>query len=193
MMERQTLVALLENRVGTLDRVTGVLRRRRFEVRSLSVGETVGTQLRRMTLTLVGDGADARRAANHLAKLADVVHVELLTDQPAVQRDLAMFKLAYGPTTLGVINALCEPFRGRVLDVSPESVIVEVTGGPDKIDRFRDLLEPLGILEMVRSECVAMGRGAHRLGESAQGESSQEAAVGKPEQTPKLIPNRSTN
>ncbi len=187
-MERQTLVALVETRVGILDRVAGLLRRRCFEVRSLSLGETVGAHLRRMTVTLVGDGTAARRACNHLAKLVDVVHVESLTDQPAVRRDLAMFKLAYGPTALGVITALCEPFRGRVVDVSPESVIVEVTGGPDKIDRFRDLLEPLGILEMVRSECVAMGRGAHRLGDPLQS-----TAAAKPERPPKLISNHSAN
>lgn len=162
-MARQTLLALVEDRPAALDRVTGLLRRRQFRLTSLSIGRTQEPGINRLTLTLEGDFAHAERVARNLTKLVEVIHVEPLNGQPAVRRDLALIKIEPDNDALPRITALCEAFRARLIDVSPDSVIVEVTGDEEKIEQLRKLLEPFGIVEMARSECVAMGRGQHRF------------------------------
>lgn len=156
----QTIVAVVQNRHGVLDRITTVLRKRYFDVHSLSMGRSERPDRSRLTVTVGGDIEYARRVASNLAKIVEVIQVEPLADRPAVRRGLALVKVAPGGEALAEVNALCTAFRARVVDVSPASVIVEITGDESKIDRFLELLEPFGICEMARSECVALGRGA---------------------------------
>jgi acetolactate synthase-1/3 small subunit len=106
-----------------------------------------------------GDALYARRVASNLAKLVEVVQVETLEERPAVRRDLALVKVMPKATELPEINALCGVFRAHIVDVSPESVIVEITGDETKIGRFCSMLRPYGVVELARSECVAMRRG----------------------------------
>ena len=158
-VETQTLVAVVENRPGVLNRITTLIRRRHFDLKTLSMGRSEAANRSRLTITVGGDIAYARRVAAQLEKLVEVLHVDPLDDRPAVRRDLALIKLTPEPDALSEINALCAVFRARVVDVSPGSVIIEVTGEGPKIERFRSLLEPFGVAEIARSECVAMCRG----------------------------------
>lgn len=155
----QTILALVENRAGILNRITGLLRRRHFDLLSLSMGRCEVENLCRLTLTVRGDALYARRVASNLAKLVEVVQVETLEERPAVRRDLALVKVMPKATELPEINALCGVFRAHIVDVSPESVIVEITGDETKIGRFCSMLRPYGVVELARSECVAMRRG----------------------------------
>jgi acetolactate synthase-1/3 small subunit len=155
----QTLVALVENRPGVLARVVTLLRRRHFDLHTLSMGRSEVPGRSRLTLTIGGDPAYARRVADNLGKLVEVLRVEVLADRPAVRRDLALIKIGHGGDSLAQVQALCAAFRAHVVDVSPGSAILEITGDEAKIERFRSLLEPFGVAEMARSECVAMVRG----------------------------------
>lgn len=162
-MNRYTLSALVENKPGVLNRVASLFRRRNFNIDSLTVGRTENDQFSRMTILMEGTELEAKKVEKALYKLPNVVMVEQLTGKPAVSRDLALIKVAVDGTSRPEVMQLCDIFRARVVDVSAESVIVEITGEEDKIERFTDLLRPIGIVEMVRTGIVCMGRGEHRM------------------------------
>jgi len=155
--------ALVENKPGVLARVAGMFRRRNFNIDSLTVGPTHKTEFSRMTILIEGTQAEARKVEKSLYKLANVVQVEHLHDKPSVTRDLALIKVAVDGQSRAEVMQLCDIFRARIVDVSADSVIVEITGEEDKIERFTELLQPLGIIEMVRTGVVGMGRGEHRM------------------------------
>ena len=158
-----TLIALLENRPGVLNRAVSLFRRRGFNLDSLTVGRTDRDDLSRMTLVIDGTRAEAERAERELRKLINVVRVDHLHGLPSVTRDLALIKVAVSPETRPEVMQLCEVFRARIIDVAKDSVIVELTGDESKLEGFVELLRPLGIVEMVRTGLVAMGRGRHVL------------------------------
>ncbi len=160
---KYTLIALLENRPGVLNRAVSLFRRRGFNLDSLTVGRTDRDDLSRMTLVIDGTRAEAERIERELCKLINVVRVDHLHGLPSVTRDLALIKVAVTPETRPEVMQLCEVFRARIIDVARESVIVELTGDEPKLEGFVDLLRPLGIVEMVRTGLVAMGRGANVL------------------------------
>ena len=160
---KYTLIALLENRPGVLNRVVSLFRRRGFNLDSLTVGRTDRDDLSRMTLVIDGTRSEAERVERELCKLIHVVRVDHLHGLPAVTRDLALIKVAVTPETRPQVMQLCEVFRARIIDVAQESVIVELTGDEPKLEGFVDLLRPLGIVEMVRTGLVAMGRGPNVL------------------------------
>ncbi len=157
--ETETVVALVEDRFGVLDRVVGMLRRRHFEVRSFSMGRSELAGCRRLTVTVAGPASVARRVADNLSKLVEVIRVEPLGPRPTVCRDLVLVKLTPAAEALPALNALCSVFGARVADLSTESAIVEMMGEPAEIQTFLDLLAPHGVLEVASSECVAMSRG----------------------------------
>ncbi len=161
---KYTLIALLENRPGVLNRAVSLFRRRGFNLDSLTVGRTDRDDLSRMTLVIDGTRAEAERLERELRKLINVVRVDHLHGLPSVTRDLALIKVAVTAETRPEVMQLCEVFRARIIDVAKESVIVELTGDEPKLEGFVDLLRPLGIVEMVRTGLVAMGRGDHVLG-----------------------------
>jgi acetolactate synthase-1/3 small subunit len=157
------LTALVENRPGVLSRVANLFRRRNFNIDSLTVGRTHKDDLSRMTLVLDGTEEEVERLEKNLYKLIDVIQVEHMTEKPSLYRDLALIKVAVSGENRREVHELADIFRARIIDVSQTSMVIEVTGEESKIENFTDLLRPFGIIEMVRTGVVAMGRGEHTL------------------------------
>ena len=154
-----TFVVYVENKPGVLTRVASLFRRRAFNIDSLTVGRTEKPEVSRMTITIDADHDQARRIEANLYKLVNVLLVENITTEPAIVRDLAMIKVAATHEARSHILELASVFRARVVDVAPESLIIEITGDEDKIDGLLEVLFPYGVLEMVRTGIVAMRRG----------------------------------
>ncbi len=154
-----TLIALVEDKPGVLNRVASLFRRRDFNIESLNVGRTERAGISRMTIVVDSEQLDARKVETNLYKLVNVLDVQDVTTQPAVSRDLALIKVRAMSEQRGEIANLASIFRGRIVDVAPDSVIVEITGTEDKVESLVELLKPFGILEMVRTGLVAMTRG----------------------------------
>jgi acetolactate synthase-1/3 small subunit len=159
---KHTIVALVENKPGVLNRVASLFRRRNFNIDSLTVGRTDNPHISRMTIVMDSD-ADADQVQKQLYKLINVIQVEDVTQVPGVSRDLALIKIQVDSQTRGEVVQLCEIFRARIVDVTSDSVIVEITGDEQKIDSLLELLRPIGIIEMVRTGVVAMTRGENIL------------------------------
>lgn len=174
-----TLVVYVEDKPGVLNRVASLFRRRAFNIDSLTVGHTETPGVSRMTIVCDADPASARRVEANIYKLVDVLRVDDITEEPSVERELAMIKITATQETRAQIFQLADVFRAHVVDVSPESLIVEITGSGDKIERLVDVLRPYGVLEMVRTGRVAMTRGprpAERLADQFAGDDAGEEA-----------------
>lgn len=156
---QHTLIALVEDKPGVLNRVSSLFRRRAFNIESLTVGHTDQRGLSRMTIVMDCDDAAAERVTSYLYKLVNVIQVEDVTNRPSVNRDLAMIKVAVSPSNRTEIIQLVDVFRARIVDVANDSLIIEITGDEEKIDGFVDVLRPYGIIEMVRTGIVSMLRG----------------------------------
>ena len=156
---RNTFVVYVDNKPGVLNRVASLVRRRAFNIESLTVGPTDQPMVSRMTVVVETDESGARRIESHLYKLVNVRRVDNITFVAAVSRDLAMIKVKATPETRSHLLQLVEVYRARVVDVAPGSLIVEITGTEDKISSLAEVLRPFGILEMVRTGRVAMARG----------------------------------
>lgn len=154
-----TFVVYVENKPGVLTRVASLFRRRAFNIDSLTVGRTEKPDVSRMTITVDADRDQARRIEANLYKLVNVLLVENITNESAIIRDLAMIKVAATHEARSHVLELASVFRGRVVDVAPESLTIEITGAEDKIDGLLEVLRPYGVLEMVRTGIVAMRRG----------------------------------
>lgn len=159
--ELQTFVVYVEDKPGVLNRVASLFRRRGFNIESLAVGHTDKPGVSRMTIVLEADEITAGRIEANLYKLVNVLRVENITHDPAVVRDLALIKVRANDAARSRVIEVVDVFRARVVDVTSESVIVEVTGTEDKIEGILEVLRPYGIIEMVRTGVVAMGRGPH--------------------------------
>lgn len=155
-----TFVVHVENKPGVLTRVASLFRRRAFNIDSLTVGRTEKPEISRMTIVTDTDEDGAKRIEAHLYKLVNVLLVENITGDPAISRDLAMIKVSCDQNSRPHVLDLTNVFRGRVVDVAPDSLTVEITGAEDKINGLLEVLRPFGILEMVRTGVVAMRRGS---------------------------------
>jgi acetolactate synthase I/III small subunit len=158
-----TFIALVENKPGVLNRVASLFRRRNFNIESLAVGRTDNPEVSRMTIVVDcpnGD-MDAHRIEANLYKLVNVIDVQDVTHQPSVTRDLALIKVQVAPERRAEVNGLADIFRARIVDVAPDSLIVEITGTEEKIEGMIELLRPIGIVEMVRTGQVSMTRGVN--------------------------------
>ena len=154
-----TLVALVEDKPGVLNRVASLFRRRSFNIESLTVGRTHEPGISRMTILVDTEQTAPALVEANLAKLINVIDVKDVTHTPTVMRDLALIKVHADTSALAELNQLCAIFRANIVDVAHGSVIIEVTGDEDKIDGLLDILRPRGIIEMVRTGQVAMARG----------------------------------
>src|SRR5436305_13206230 len=154
-----TLVVNVEDKPGVLNRVASWFRRRGFNIESLTVGDTEKPGVSRMTIVVDTDEAGATRMAANLYKLINVLQVDNVISTPSVFRDLAIVKVATTPENRAEIMQLAHVFRARVVDVNPESLMIEVTGAEDKINGLVDVMRGYGILEMARTGRVAMTRG----------------------------------
>jgi acetolactate synthase-1/3 small subunit len=160
----RTLITLVEDKPGVLNRVASLFRRRAFNIESLTVGHTERPGVSRMTIVVDSDRTDAQKVAQNLDKLVNVIQVEDVTERPAVIRDLALIKVQANGRTRAEVMQLVDTFRARVVDVGLESLMVEVTGTEEKVDGLVEVLRPFGILEMVRTGRVAMVRGGNGNG-----------------------------
>ena len=160
---QHTFVTLVENKPGVLNRIASLFRRRNFNIESITAGLTEKPEVSRMTIVVhcPNGEIDAHRIEANLYKLVNVIDVQDVTHQPLVTRDLALIKVQVGPERRAEVNGLAEIFRARIVDVAPDSVIVEITGTEDKIEGMIELLRPIGIVEMVRTGQVSMTRGVN--------------------------------
>ena len=160
---RHTISILVENEFGVLSRVAGLFSGRGFNIESLSVAETLDPTVSRITLVTAGDDAVVEQIEKQLNKLVSIIRVSDFKDSEHVERELVLVKVTADERTRGELMNIVSIFRGKVIDVSPRSYIVEITGGEDKIKAFLELLKPLGITEIVRTGRVAMLRHVQTL------------------------------
>ncbi len=156
---KHTLVALVEDRPGVLNRVSSLFRRRNFNIESIAVGHTEQPNLSRMTIVVEGDDAKVEQVRKQLDKVIEVVKIVDVTDDEVVARDLALIKVKATPSTRSEIIQIVDIFRANIVDVSPDSLMVEVTGDEDKVDSLLNLLRGFGIKEMARTGRIALTRG----------------------------------
>ena len=158
------IAALVENKPGVLHSVSNMFRRRGFNIESITVGHTEQKGVTRMTITVSGDEKTLEQITKQMNKLIDVIKVNQLEPESIVTRELALVKVNVPDikSRSDIINCV-EVFRGRVVDVSPESLMVEITGTPDKIDAFLNLMKTYGIAELARTGLTALSRGVKSL------------------------------
>ena len=154
-----TITALVEDKPGVLARVAGLFRRRGFNIVSLAVGQSEQRGLSRMVFVVDGDQYTVDQATKQLDKLIEVVRVSDITHEEIVSRELALIKVKTTSSTRAEIIEVIQLFRANVVDVGSQTLVVEITGEEDKINALINLLEPFGILEMMRTGRVAMVRG----------------------------------
>ena len=157
-MEKHTLVALMEDKPGVLNRVSTLFRRRNYNIQSLAVGHSETPHISRMTIVVDGDNRVVQQVVKQLAKLINVTDVVNVTGRPTVIRELALVKVKAGPGTRAEIIELANVFRGRIVDVGTDSMTVEITGGEDRVESLIRLLRSYGIEELARTGRVAMVR-----------------------------------
>lgn len=163
---KHTLIASVKDQPGVLVRVIGMFRRRAFNVESLTVGHSETPGISRMTFVVDTSRISSRIVEANLRKLTPVVDVHDVTSVPAVSRELALIRVRCAEGERSQVNDLISIFRARIVDVAADTVIVEITGDPEKVDGLVELLRPRGVVEMVRTGKVAMTRGAsarHRV------------------------------
>jgi acetolactate synthase I/III small subunit len=161
---KHTIAALVENRPGVLNRVASMFRRRGFNIDSLAVGTTEEEGISRMTIVVEGPPEISDQVHKQLDKLIDVVTVETLTEDDSVTRELALIKVGARPDQRREIIDLIEIFRGSVVDVSPTSLIIQLTAAGDTLNALVENLRPYGIREMVRTGRIALARGPRTTG-----------------------------
>lgn len=165
--QKHILVALVENRPGVLNRVASLFRRRNFNVDSLTVGRTHKSYISRMTIVVNTSRTDARRIAANLFKLINVIDVAEVSSEPHVSRDLALIKVrANDADSRNSLTLICDRYPAHIVDIGPEVAIVEIAAQEDLVEALINELKPQGIVELVRTGVVAMGRGVRILDSS---------------------------
>ena len=160
---KHTLVALVEDKPGVLNRIASLFRRRAFNIESLAVGHTDQPGISRMTIVVDGEKVNPERVIAYLYKMVNVIQVEDLSTNPMVRRDLAMIKVSATSQNRSEIMQMVDVFRAHIIDATSDSLIVEITGDEEKINGFIEVMRPQGIIEMVRTGSVAMARGSNSL------------------------------
>ena len=180
---KHTLVALVEDKPGVLNRVSSLLRRRSFNIDSIAVGHTEQPNLSRMTIVVAGDDSKVEQARKQLDKIIEVVKIVDITSSESVSRELALVKVKASASTRSEIIQIVDIFRANIVDVSSDSVMVEVTGDENKINSLLELLRGFGIREIARTGRIALTRGGAG---PLQVEETKETKV--PRQLPKVQP-----
>jgi acetolactate synthase-1/3 small subunit len=156
---KHLLSILVENKPGVLTRVAGLFARRGFNIDTLTVGPTDDEHVSRITLTLDGALHPIDQVTKQLHKLINVLKIRDLEPTETVARELALFKISVDGAQRGEVMQICEIFRGKVVDVTKRSLIVEITGTTDKIEAFERMVRPFGLIEMMRTGEIAISRG----------------------------------
>jgi len=157
---KHTLVALVEDKPGVLNRVASLFRRRGFNIQSLAVGSSEQPGLSRMTIVVADDSTVVEQVRKQLDKLINVVKVSDITDEDTVARELALIKVKATASTRSEIIQIVDVFRANIVDVALDSLTVEVTGDEDKVESLIKLLRGFGIKEISRTGRIALTRGA---------------------------------
>lgn len=156
---KHTVTALVEDKPGVLNRVSSMFRRRGYNIASLAVGHSEIANLSRMTFVVEGDESTVEQVTKNLHKLVDVIKVSDISRQNGVSRELALMRVRANVQTRSEIMQIVDIFRANIVDVAPESIIIEVTGDEDKVDSLQNLLRSFGVLEVMRTGTIAMDRG----------------------------------
>lgn len=156
---RQVLNVLVENQFGVLARIAGLFSGRGFNIKSLSVSETLDPSLSIMTIVTEGDEKILEQITKQLNRLIPVIKVIEVGGRPHVERELILVKVNAKPENRAEILRMVEIFRGKIVDVGPKTYTIEMTGDEEKIRAFLELIRPMGIKEMARTGIVAMIRG----------------------------------
>lgn len=158
-MSRMVLSLLVENTAGVLSRVSGLFSRRGYNIDSLSVGETENPEYSRMTVAVSGEDGILEQIRKQLAKLEDVVEITPLLPGESVCRELVLVKVQANQKERQAVISVADIFRAKIVDVAPESLMIELTGNQAKIDAFMRLLEGFTIKEFVRTGITGLVRG----------------------------------
>jgi acetolactate synthase-1/3 small subunit len=156
---KHTLSVLVENKPGVLARVAGLFSRRGFNIDSLAVGITEDPDVSRMTITVDAEEHPIEQVTKQLHKLINVIKITDLDVERTVARELALIKVKSDTKTRAEVMQLAEIFRAQILDVSRKTITVEITGTFEKLDAFEQLLQPHGVVELVRTGRIAIERG----------------------------------
>ncbi len=156
--KRKIISVIVENQPGVLARIAGLFSSRNFNIESLAVGETEDSTTSRMTIVARGDEIVLEQIEKQLNKLIDVIKVVDMTDEDYVERELALIKINTGDKDKTDLMHYINIFKGKVMDTSPESIMVEITGNDERINAFLDVMKSYGIMEMVRTGPVALLR-----------------------------------
>ncbi len=170
---RHVLSALVQNVPGVLSHISGMLASRGYNIDSLAVGETEDPRLSRMTFVVVGDDNVLEQVRKQLEKIVTVVRVDDISASNFVERDLMLIRVMAPPGRRGEIRELVEIFRGRIVDVAPDRIVIEIAGQERKIESFIELMRPFGILELSRTGRIAMVRGSS----TSNGDGGDQAAA----------------
>ncbi|HEY3273267.1 MAG TPA: acetolactate synthase small subunit [Methanocella sp.] len=155
-----TLSVLVSNKPGVLTHVSGLFSRRGYNIDSLTVGVTENPEISRMTIVAHGDEHVIEQVTKQLNKLIDIIKVVEVTPSESVYRELALIKVAATAKNRSEVIQITDIFRAKIVDVSAESIIIEITGSGDKINALEEMMRPFGIKELVRTGKVALVRGS---------------------------------
>jgi len=158
-MAKHTLSVLVENQAGVLSRVSGLFSRRGFNIDSLAVGVTENPDISRMTIVVDGDEYIVEQVSKQLNKLVDVIKIRQLEKADSVSRELALIKVDATATTRAEIIQIVEIFRAKIVDVSKNTLTIEISGANEKVAALEDMLKQFGIKEIVRTGSIAIERG----------------------------------
>ena len=167
--QRHTISVLVENRPGVLSRITGLFARRAFNINSLTVSPTERPDISRITVTADVESEPLEQIIKQLNKLLHVLKIVDLDDDNTVNREIMLVKVATNARTRADVLEIVQTFRVRVVDMHPESLVIEATGARGKLDSLLKLLEDYGVIELVRSGSVALTRGPKALSERVIG------------------------
>lgn len=156
---KHVISALVQNQPGVLARVAGMFAARGFNIDSLVVGRTEDPDLSRMTIVVIGDDSVLEQVRKQLGKVVPVVRIRDFNEVSRVERDLMLIRVHASPAKRSEVVSLVDMFRGRVVDVAPDSLMIELSGPEDKLEAFMDLVRPYGIQELSRTGVIAMQRG----------------------------------
>jgi acetolactate synthase-1/3 small subunit len=177
MKQAHTLVVQVEDHPGVLNRVVSLLRRRSFNINSITVGHSEQPGVSRMTIVVEGEDEEVEQVGKQLYKLMEVLKVTDVTDLQCVAHELALIKVAAKAQHRSEILQIAQIFEARVVDASPSSLLLEATGPEDRIDSLLTMLRGFGIRELVRTGAIAMVRGSVPVGKSGRLERDREAAM----------------
>ncbi|MDR0718079.1 MAG: acetolactate synthase small subunit [Treponema sp.] len=158
-MKQHIVSCLVENRAGTLSRVSGLFSRRGFNIDSLTVGETEDKSISRMTIAVSGDDRVLEQIVKQLEKLVDVIAVRELDSSSCLRREILLVKVRADAKTRPAVIEMANIFRSRIIDVSPAAITIEATGDMEKLDGLLLILRPYGIMELARTGLVSLERG----------------------------------